>query len=100
MSELEDKMGPYPMRIQVAPGSEAEYRHYRAAARRSDESIEREALAPGVSAGGSDLGIDLLGNIDEERKKRLQMRKNTPEGAMGIISPAVQSLLGKGAYNG
>ncbi|MGI9066912.1 MAG: DVUA0089 family protein [Pyrinomonadaceae bacterium] len=54
MSELDDKMGPYPMRIQVAPGSEAEYRHYRAAARRSDESIEREALAPGVSASPKD----------------------------------------------
>lgn len=54
MSETDDKMGPYPMRIQVAPGSEAEYRHYRAAARRSDESIEREALAPGVSASPKD----------------------------------------------
>lgn len=54
MSEVDDKMGPYPMRIQVAPGSEAEYRHYRAAARRSDESIERKALAPGVSASPSD----------------------------------------------
>ena len=50
MSEFDEKNGPYPMRIQVAPGSEAEYRHYRAAARRSGESIEREALAPGVSA--------------------------------------------------
>lgn len=50
MSEYDDKHGPYPMRIQVMPGSEAEYRHYRAAARRSDESLEREALAPGVSA--------------------------------------------------
>jgi hypothetical protein len=54
MSELEDKIGPYPMRIQVAPGSEAEYRHYRAAARRSDESVDREALAPGVSASPKD----------------------------------------------
>jgi pre-peptidase len=54
MSELDDKMGPYPMRIQVAPGSEAEYRQYRAAARRSDESIEREALAPGVTASPKD----------------------------------------------
>ena len=50
MSEYDDKHGPYPMRIQVMPGSEAEYRHYRAAARRSDESPEREALAPGVIA--------------------------------------------------
>ena len=50
MSEYDDKNGPYPMRVQVAPGSEAEYRHYRAAARRSDESLEREALAPGVIA--------------------------------------------------
>jgi hypothetical protein len=54
MSELEDKMGPYPMRIQVAPGSEAEYRHYRAVARRTDQNIEREALAPGVSASPKD----------------------------------------------
>ncbi|HVG19041.1 MAG TPA: hypothetical protein VNI02_08295, partial [Blastocatellia bacterium] len=54
MSELDDKLGPYPMRIQVAPGSEAEYRHYRSAARRRDGSIEREALAPGVSASPKD----------------------------------------------
>jgi len=54
MSELEDKMGPYPMRIQVAPGSEAEYRHYRAVARRNEETIEREALAPGVTASPTD----------------------------------------------
>jgi hypothetical protein len=54
MSESDDKNFPFPMRIQVAPGSEAEYRHYRAAARRSDESIEREALAPGVSASPKD----------------------------------------------
>lgn len=54
MSDFDDKMGPYPMRIQVAPGSEAEYRYYRAAARRSGESIEREALAPGVSASPKD----------------------------------------------
>jgi hypothetical protein len=53
MSEYDDKYGPYPMRIQVMPGSEAEYRHYRAAARRG-ESIEREALAPGVSASPKD----------------------------------------------
>jgi hypothetical protein len=50
MSESDDKNFPYPMRVQVSPGSEAEYRHYRAAARRSGENIEREALAPGVSA--------------------------------------------------
>jgi hypothetical protein len=42
------------MRIQVAPGSEAEYRHYRAAARRSREGFEREALAPGASASPKD----------------------------------------------
>ncbi len=50
MSESDDKIGPYPMRIQVAPGSEAEYRHYPAAARRTGENLQREALAPGVSA--------------------------------------------------
>jgi hypothetical protein len=54
MSEFDDKNFPFPMRIQVAPGSEAEYRHYRTAARRSDDSIEREALAPGVTASPSD----------------------------------------------
>lgn len=54
MSEYDDKNFPYPMRVQVAPGSEAEYRHYRTAARRSDGSIEREALAPGVSASPKD----------------------------------------------
>ena len=57
MSELEEKYGALPMRIQVAPGSEAEYRHFLSAARRSDENIEREALAPGVSASPKD---DLL----------------------------------------
>ena len=51
MSEYTEKHGPFPMRIQVMPGSEAEYRHYRAAARHSDERVEREALAPGVTAG-------------------------------------------------
>lgn len=54
MSEFDDKTFPYPMRVQVAPGSEAEYRHYRAAARRSGESAEREALAAGVSASPKD----------------------------------------------
>ena len=44
----------YPMRIQVAPGSEAEYRHYRNAVRRSGDVFEREALAPGVSASPQD----------------------------------------------
>ena len=54
MSKDDYKNGPYPMRVQVAPGSEAEYRHYRAAARRTGESIEREALEPGVSASPKD----------------------------------------------
>ncbi|MBC8123015.1 MAG: PPC domain-containing protein [Gemmatimonadaceae bacterium] len=49
MSEYDDKHGPHPMRIQVMPGSEAEHHYYRAAARHSDESIERDALAPGVT---------------------------------------------------
>jgi len=40
MSEYDEKHGPFPMRIQVMPGSEAEYRHYRAAAWHSDERIE------------------------------------------------------------
>ena len=50
MPEYNDKQGPYPMRIQVLPGSEAEYYHYRSAALHSDEKIERVALAPGVTA--------------------------------------------------
>jgi len=54
MPEIDDQNFPYPMRIQVAPGSEAEYRHYRTARRRSDDGIEREALAPGVSASPKD----------------------------------------------
>src|SRR3977135_440930 len=54
MSEGDDKNFPYPMRIQVAPGSEAEYRYSRTAAQRSDKSIARGALAPGVSASPTD----------------------------------------------
>jgi|ERR1044071_3275556 hypothetical protein len=54
MSEADEVNFAYPMRIQVAPGSEAEYRHYRTAKRRSDESVDRAALAPGVSASPSD----------------------------------------------
>jgi len=54
MPEFDDSNFPYPMRIQVAPGSEAEYRHYRTMMRRSDESAVREALAPGVSASPRD----------------------------------------------
>src|SRR3954452_22332917 len=54
MSEYDEKHGPFPMRVQVMPGSEAEYRHYWAAARHSDERIEREALAPGITASPQD----------------------------------------------
>ena len=54
MSEFDDQNFPYPMRVQVAPGSEAEYRHYRTAARRRGERFKREALAPGVSASPKD----------------------------------------------
>jgi len=54
MPESEGREFSYPMRIQVAPGSEAEYRHYRTARRRSDGGILREALAPGVSASPDD----------------------------------------------
>lgn len=54
MSEYEEKSGPYPMRVQVAPGSEAEYLHYLTAARRSGEGLERKALAAGVSASPKD----------------------------------------------
>lgn len=54
MSEFDDRNFPLPMRVQVAPGSEAEYRHKRAAARRTGEDLEREALAAGVSASPKD----------------------------------------------
>lgn len=54
MPAYDDKYFPFPMRIQAAPGSEAEYRHYRTAARRGDERVTREALAPGVSASPQD----------------------------------------------
>jgi Bacterial pre-peptidase C-terminal domain len=54
MSEDLEQHGPYPMRIQVLPGSEAEYHHYQAAARFSGESIRPEALAPGVTASPQD----------------------------------------------
>ena len=54
MSEYNDIYGPYPMRIQVMPGSEAEHHYYRTAARYSDETVKREALAPGVTASPRD----------------------------------------------
>lgn len=50
----EDEEFVYPMRVQVAPGSEAEFRHFRTAVRRSGELFQREALAPGVSASPQD----------------------------------------------
>lgn len=42
------------MRVQVLPGSEAERKHYGAAARYSDETVEQEALAPGVTPSPQD----------------------------------------------
>jgi hypothetical protein len=54
MSEYDDKHVPYPMRIQVLPGSEAEYLHYRASERYSGELIRRKALAPGVTPSPQD----------------------------------------------
>lgn len=54
MSEKDEKIGPYPMRIQVMPGSEAEYHYYEIAARHNDAPIERAALAPGVKASPRD----------------------------------------------
>ncbi|TDO06590.1 hypothetical protein EV580_6690 [Mycobacterium sp. BK086] len=53
MTKSKYKNFPYPMRIQVAPGSQAEYCYYRNEARRTDEDV-REALAPGVSASPKD----------------------------------------------
>ncbi|HEX4948951.1 MAG TPA: pre-peptidase C-terminal domain-containing protein [Blastocatellia bacterium] len=54
MTEDNDKFGPYPMRVQVMPGSEAEHNYYREAARRNGTSQRREALAPGVTASPQD----------------------------------------------
>ena len=54
MSEYGKQYGPYPMRIQVLPGSEAELNHYRAAARYSGKTVERTALPPGVTASPQD----------------------------------------------
>jgi hypothetical protein len=55
MSEYDDRDFPYPMRIQVAPGSKAESRYYGTSARRSGvDDPAREALAPGASASGTD----------------------------------------------
>jgi Bacterial pre-peptidase C-terminal domain len=54
MSERDDRYGPLPMRIQVLPGSEAEYLYYQSAARYSDVNLNREALAPGVTASPKD----------------------------------------------
>jgi hypothetical protein len=54
MSEYDDRYGPLPMRIQVQPGSEAEHLHYQSAARYSDVSLARAALAPGVTASPQD----------------------------------------------
>jgi len=42
------------MRVQVAPGSEAEYRHYLMVRERAGDRLDREALAPGVSASPRD----------------------------------------------
>ena len=55
MSKFDDETDfVYPMRVQVSPGSEAEYRHYRTLVRRSDRKVQREALAAGVSASPQD----------------------------------------------
>jgi hypothetical protein len=55
MSKLDDEKDfVLPMRVQVAPGSEAEYRHYRNALRRSGDRFKREALAAGVSSSPQD----------------------------------------------
>ncbi len=54
MSESDDQNFPIPMRVQVAPGSEAEYRHYLMVRERAGDPLERKALAPGVSASPKD----------------------------------------------
>lgn len=54
MSENDERYGPLPMRIQVMPGSEAEYLHYQSAASYSDINLNRAAIAPGVTASPQD----------------------------------------------
>src|SRR5688572_5962434 len=54
MPEDDENLGSLPMRVQAAPGSEAEFRHFWAAQRRSGRRLRREALAPGVSASPKD----------------------------------------------
>jgi len=54
MSEYEERVGPYPMRIQVAHGSKAEKAHYKALQRFDDRFPQRKALAPGVTASPAD----------------------------------------------
>jgi len=54
MSDSDDQNFPIPMRVQVAPGSEAEYRHYLMVRERAGDRLDREALAPGVSASPRD----------------------------------------------
>ena len=54
MSDSDDQNFPIPMRVQVAPGSEAEYRHYLMVKERAGDSLDREALASGVSASPRD----------------------------------------------
>jgi hypothetical protein len=48
MSEHKERLGAYPMRIQVLQGSRAETLHYRAQRRHDDRVPERRALAPGA----------------------------------------------------
>lgn len=45
----------------------------------------------------TDLPGNLMNETEEMRKKRLALAKSQP---MGIISPAVQALLGGGMFNG
>lgn len=54
MAEYGEEQGPYPMRVQVLPGSRAESLYYQAARRHGDERIDSEALAPGVSPSPED----------------------------------------------
>lgn len=48
----------------------------------------------------TDLSDDLVNETEEMRKKRLEMKKAPAGAATGIISPAVQALLGQGVFNG
>lgn len=62
---------------------------------RSMSAVGDLGLVPPVDL-ASGLGVE----NEEQRKKRLAMKTAAPGSAAGVISPAVQSLLGGGMFNG